>query len=304
MSEIICEFCNTKFSSKYTLKNHQKTTKFCLEIQKNENALYCCEFCGKESTRLDYHRKHIEKCKEKKLISESKLHDELIEYKSIIDELKQQINDKDNSIKTYIEKIELYKELYQEEKIKNIKLEDDIKLLASRAIENTGSKTTTINNKNQIYNSLQPLTEEYMKEQTKFLTYNNVKNGAHGIAHFASNHTFKDRLICSDKSRLNFVFKNEADLIIKDPEGIEITKKFIEINREEIVRLVNEYISYVTDELMKESTSGDMYKFWAKKREEFLAIRSAVNKGNVSDNKESYTEFKNFLLALSDLVPR
>jgi hypothetical protein len=48
-----------------------------------------------------------------------------------------------------------------------------------------------------------------------------------------------------------------------------------------------------------------MYEFWAKRREEFLAIKSAVMKGNVADNQESYAEFKkNFLIALSNLVPR
>lgn len=188
--------------------------------------------------------------------------------------------------------------------MKNEKLEDELKFLASKAIDKAGNTINTTNNKNQYYNQLLPLTQDYMNDQRQFLTFNNVKNGAHGLAHFASNHTFKDRIFCSDKSRLNFVFKNENDVIIKDPEGIEITKKFIEINREELLRLIEEYLNYITTEIMKD-IGNDMYKFWAEKREEFISIRSAVLKGNVCENKESYCEFKrNFLLALSNLVPR
>jgi hypothetical protein len=312
-NEICCEFCNKKFLYKSNLIKHQKTAKFCLNIQdKVPSEIFKCEFCDKEYNRKDVLEEHLIKCKtnENKVLKRelnrlSKLNQK---YTKNLEEYKYDISNLEKKIIEF----EIYKNLYEEEKIKvhnleakNIKLENDIKELAYKAIENAGTKNTTINNKNQIYNSLQPLTNDYMKEQTKYLTYNNIKNGAHGIAHFASNHTFKDRVACSDKSRLNFVFKNDSDNIIKDPEGVEITKRFIEINKEEIVRLVNEYLNFITNELMDESTSGDMYKFWADKREEFIAIRSAVMKGNVSDNEESYNEFKkNFLSALSNLVPR
>lgn len=318
MSELICEFCNKTFNTKYSLQNHQKTAKFCLEIRnKQVTEEFKCEFCFKIFQRKDHFSRHLKNCKsieKNKVDSLQKRNDEYyneiifykekflnleLDTKNIISELQLQIKElkKEN---------QFYKMVYEEEKSKNIKLDEEYKSLSTKAIENAGNKTTTINNtRNQVYNNLLPLTEEYMKEQTKFLTYNTVKNGAHGLAHFASNHTFKDRIFCSDKSRLNFVFKNEDDYIIKDPEGIEITKKFIEINREELVRLVDEYINYIISQLNDDSTTGDVYKAWAQKREEFFSIRSAVKNGNISENKDSYQEFKkNFLLALSNLVPR
>jgi hypothetical protein len=313
MTELTCNFCNKNFLNKYNLENHQKTALYCLKLQnKNLEANFNCEYCKKSFTIKSNYNKHSLHCKDKeekeiynlKELCESK-QSELDKCYKFIEKLKFK--------KQYIESLE---KTIKEQNIKIIQLENEnkqfinlhqetLEKLASKAIENAGIKNTTINNKNQIYNALQPLTDEHMKKQTKNLTYQNVKNGAHGIAHFASNFTFKERVMCTDKSRLNFVFKNENDLIIKDPEGIEITKRFIDINRDEILRLVEIYLSCITTELMDDATSGDMYKFWAEKREEFIAIRSAVMKGNVSDNKESYEEFKkNFLQALSNLVPR
>jgi hypothetical protein len=300
MENLICDFCKKSFINKYNLSKHQKTAKFCLSIQNTANEIiFTCEFCNKNFSRKDVLESHLKICKDKDIVP---LQIELDKVKKKLDKQCKNIEE----IKELKKDLSLYKKLYEEEKSKNVKLEADIKDLAAKAIENAGNKTTNnINNKNRIIQTLQPLTDDYMRDQTKYLTYNNIKNGAHGIAHFASTHTFKDRVACSDKSRLSFIFKNENENIIKDPEGVEITKRFIEINKDEIVRLVNEYLNYITNELMDDSTSGDMYKFWADKREEFIAIRSAVMKGNVSDNEESYNEFKkNFLSALSNLVPR
>ncbi len=54
-----CEFCNKNFSSKSSLNYHQKTVKYCLEIQKNKTLtepkdnsedFFKCEFCNKNFT--------------------------------------------------------------------------------------------------------------------------------------------------------------------------------------------------------------------------------------------------------------
>lgn len=308
MSDFTCIFCNKNFTSSSNLNTHKKYAKYCLEIQKKELE-FQCEFCLKKFNRRDVLNQHLPKCKTKEKFENQNILNEIFETKNTISELKINLEEKDKEInKLKLELMCKHDDISKLEE-QNKKLENQLKNILDKAIDkinvtNNSTSTANIINKNQIYNNLEPLTTEYMREQTKFLTYNNVKNGAHGIAHFASNHTFKDRLFCSDKSRLNFVFKNDEDLIVKDPEGVEITKKFIEINREELIRLVNEYLNYINSELMRD-IGNDMYKFWASKREEFISIMSAVMKGNVAENKESYKEFKkNFLIALSDLVPR
>ena len=66
-----CIYCKKEFSDKSTLVRHQKTAKFCLKLQKEQNntditvVTYKCEFCNKELTsnyNLNY---HLNICKEK-----------------------------------------------------------------------------------------------------------------------------------------------------------------------------------------------------------------------------------------------
>lgn len=309
------------------------------QISMNQN--YNCEFCKRSFKQKQGLQRHYEKCQEKlynqnienlKKHSDNKIENLIYDYelkltnltnennnliqKFNIDETNMknfyelQIKDIKNSYEVRIAKlesiIEISEKRYNDLKDQLDKRSNSVDELAKKAIENTGNKTTNTinNNRNQIYNALQPLTNEHMRDQVQYLTDQNIKNGTHGIAHFASTHTFKDRVICTDKSRLNFVFKNENDIIIKDPEGVEITNRFIEINREELLRLLNEYLKVIENELY-EDIGAPEYKYWTEKREEILTIRSAITKGNGLNNKENYSEFKKgFLSALSDLVPR
>lgn len=303
MTEFICSYCNKEFKHKQSLIKH--SDKCTEKILKNKE-----DNLQKEA---DDRLKTLTSRYENTIASLNKNHELNLQF------LK---NNNLETVKTYEDKI---KEIVHNYEIRIAKLEsvieinekrcDDFKQqleirnqsvdeLAKKAIENTGSKTTITNNRNQIYQALEPLTKEHMIEQVQHLTPACVKNGTHSIAHFASNYTFKGRVMCTDKSRLNFVFKNEENAIIKDPEGVEITKKFIEINRDELLRLLNEYLKAIEDELFKDIGTLE-YKHWAEKREEVLAIRSAISNGNYHSNKESYSEFKKgFLSALSDLVPR
>ena len=55
-----CEFCNSEFKSKYTLKTHMTTAKYCLSFQENKVniPIFKCDLCDKSLTsksRLIYH---------------------------------------------------------------------------------------------------------------------------------------------------------------------------------------------------------------------------------------------------------
>ena len=60
-STFICEFCNTEYSSKYSLKTHLEQTKKCLKLRdKTPDIIYNCEGCEHSfSTKgnLVYHQK-------------------------------------------------------------------------------------------------------------------------------------------------------------------------------------------------------------------------------------------------------
>ena len=65
-----CIYCMNSFVSNSILKNHQKTAKYCLKIQKSRGLdikfLFKCEFCSKNmSQQIDLER-HLIKCSNKK----------------------------------------------------------------------------------------------------------------------------------------------------------------------------------------------------------------------------------------------
>lgn len=317
LQDILCSYCNKEFKQKQGLIRHLgNSCKIKQEKENNDKHKVEIEelkvnYDKKEKENNDKHKVEIE---ELKSYYDKQIFELKNKYEKTIIEISNECDKKINNIVHEYElnitklntELESNKMFIIEFKKQHELQNNTNKELTIKAIENSGTKNiNTVNhNRNQIYQNMQPLTDEHMRDQTQYLTVNNVKNGAHGIAHFASNHTFKDRLFCSDKSRLNFVFKNESESIIKDPEGVEITKKFIDINRDELMRLLDEYFDVILNELDKDLDIIE-FKHWAAKREEIIAIRSAVKNGNTQHNKEYYSEFKkSFLSALSDLVPR
>ena len=50
--EYSCEFCNSKFKSKYNLNTHIKSAKFCINNRDQNNNInnYPCKYCNKTFT--------------------------------------------------------------------------------------------------------------------------------------------------------------------------------------------------------------------------------------------------------------
>ena len=91
-----CEFCKKEFSTKTNLSTHQKTAKYCLELQGKENEKFKCEFCIKLFTSNKRLFDHSQICKDKikKETEENETkHNE--EYKK----LKNEIKKKDKELK-------------------------------------------------------------------------------------------------------------------------------------------------------------------------------------------------------------
>ena len=63
-----CEFCNKSFSTKYVLKKHVETAKYCAELRgDNPTKKYVCEFCGKPFTQKPHLKDHLKCCTEYKV---------------------------------------------------------------------------------------------------------------------------------------------------------------------------------------------------------------------------------------------
>lgn len=72
-----CEFCSRIFSNKYNLAKHQKTAKFCLDIQMTitSNDLTCsykykCDYCVYKTNIKYSFTRHLNTCKQKKTAEE------------------------------------------------------------------------------------------------------------------------------------------------------------------------------------------------------------------------------------------
>lgn len=148
-----------------------KTFKSILESQKSVS----------ESNKGIESQKSIES--QKKVCKTDKEYQEEIEHlRDEIKNLKHKLDLKDVTIKHNTDMIEFYKSLYDDEKAKTERLQGDIHNLAIKAIENAGTKiyNNTINNGQKLFNSLEPLSDEFMQEKQKYLTFDDF-NEAFGI---------------------------------------------------------------------------------------------------------------------------
>ena len=210
---VICEFCNKELSSSGILKTHQKTAKYCLEIQGLLiNDIFKCNFCKKQYTQKKNLNQHLLSCVDKKILEKDKM---LIEKDKIFTDM---IVEKDRILSE--------KEKMLAEKDARIKeLQDHlVDIIKTRP-------PTTINNNqriNTIINNLQPITDEHLLEQSKYLTIDHIKEGVDGYVKYALEYPFKDRIVCVDYSRKKIKYKDQDNNIIEDPEMIKLSRKFFQ----------------------------------------------------------------------------
>ena len=156
-----CEFCQKDFSSKSILTAHQKTTKYCLEIQgKTLVEDYKCTYCDKKFTTQTNLKDHGGVCKEKiKKQYEEKIDNHLKTIQKqdldinkltlINDENKEKINNMTNDIKQRDRDIEVLNQIISKLEIKLENYEKKLFDMASRpntTHNNNNNKTVVINN--------------------------------------------------------------------------------------------------------------------------------------------------------------
>ncbi len=124
-----CEFCNKEFSNKSNMIAHQKTAKYCVEIQGREVLYFQCEFCEKKFTSRQNQIEHF--CKERKKIDELKSkrdYEEYIKqkYDSNYKEFLQKISTLTNHISQLQEKLNEKNEYIEKLEAKLDKFEDAV----------------------------------------------------------------------------------------------------------------------------------------------------------------------------------
>jgi hypothetical protein len=207
----VCEYCKKNFTTAYSLKTHQKTTKYCLEIQNKEvEPCYNCNYCNKTFNIKSTYSSHILVCREKKIQEEQENYNMLLKK---VKELEKSLYQKDKTIN------ELRIKLTAKEEAVRILEKENSKLIERPTIINNN---TTDNRQQTQYNVLYNeklekiyiLNEDNINNKIDTLTTPeqiNQYNFGKFLIGFSQNiaNTLKEFSFCIDMSRKVVVTKDE-----------------------------------------------------------------------------------------------
>jgi hypothetical protein len=256
-----CEFCQKDFSTKGTLLSHQKTTKYCLEIQgKNvgNNSIFKCEYCDKTFTLKHNLNDHIIICKEKPKKEIENRYKKLIkehnnEIKKIRDEHDKEISYHERE---YKKDIEVLNQII-------IKLEGKLDNYEKRLFDMASrpNMTNTNNNKTVVINNTNlPLTNDVLRQCATTFTIDNAKNIDGITKHLTS--SLEDHISCTDPSRNVFKYTNEKEEEIIDADLENLLPQYLTALKDENNFLYKEVFNYFKSNNVSLSEQTDYNIFY------------------------------------------
>ena len=269
MTGFECQFCKHTFKNRSILNNHQKNAKYCLNIQGKKSEKYKCDFCDKYLSCKYGLKKHLETCNARK--------NYISEYGKDCDE-----NDEDRNSDTDTENDRYQILMDNISELKKIIVRKDFeiqqqnnqiinlqKMIENIAIQSNKNTNITINQKiQQQINQLQPVTDEFLNEQSCNFTLEHFREGLLGLGRYAMEYPLKDSLVCTDQSRLQFKWKNgdDDDQILCDKQLHHLTRKLCnslldrneEITKEAILDIQEVYNRQI--ELSEKDYEKDFYR--------------------------------------------
>ena len=216
----ICEYCQSTFKAKSGLIRHQKTAKKCLDRRGIKPKYHNCN-CGKEYTRLHDLQQHREIC-----IKSANMNN---------DWMAQQV-------------MNMVKEFQKQ----NGDLQKQLLDLSTTNVTNNGSGNVVLNN-------LQPISDQEVEEQAAInLTLKHIFDGAKGYADFANGYPFKDRLLCTDKSRKKLRYKDDTGEV-EDSGGSKLTQRFFQAIAPRNEELINAEYSALHEQVAQIAANGTVH---------------------------------------------
>lgn len=249
-----CEFCKKEFLTKGNLIAHQKTTKYCLELQgKSLSDDFECKYCIKKfttKTNLNEHilvcKKKIKKDNEEKEKTEKTLHDKEIirlkeEHKKDIDREHKEVE----ILREIITKLEAKLESYEK------RLFD----MASRP----NTTNTNNNHKTVVINTSSPLTNDVLRQCATTFTIENARNIDGITKHLTT--SLEDHITCTDPSRNIFKYTNEKSEEIVDADLENLLPQYLTALKDENNFLYKEVFDYfkVNNVSLNEQTDYNIF---------------------------------------------
>jgi hypothetical protein len=223
------------------MATHQKTAKYCLEIQGNDHCNFDCDYCKKsfrvKQTLID----HLTICKEKaKHEFAFALQYENQTLKNQIDELKKQnISQKEE----YEEKIKQYEaklEKFENAVISVAEASKQPTITYTTHNTNSNNGNHQINNNHQILNLSPEAVEPLLRDK---LTFDVAKQGQKGLASFVLNNMLRGpdglKYKCKDTARQNFEYINKHGDVEKDVRAKKLSQALIDSKVETIATEVS-----------------------------------------------------------------
>jgi hypothetical protein len=233
-----------------------------------------CDICSKNFSEKRQLQVHKKKCNllnyvltiEEKLQKKDALNLDLT--KKLI-QATQQIRDHE----TTIEKLE--KQISD--------LQNSLKDVAVQGVK----KSTTTN-----ILKLQPLTKEWLDAQALLLTNGHLSQGAAGLAQFAVDNSFKDRVVCTDVNRKSLRYKEDNGKVSKDPKGKKLSKMFFESIKSKADGIIPEMVEKIKQELDDTGGEPEMLEAVMGKMTELINVEKGIKqitKGQEHELKEDFT---------------
>jgi len=268
---IKCEFCQKDFSTKSILTAHQKTTKYCLEIQgKSIVEDFKCIYCDKKFTTQTNLKDHNGICKEKikkqcdekidsylRTIQEHNLKFDKLTL--INNENEEKLAKKDQEHKKDIEKyqteINLLNKIVEKLETKLESYEKRLFEMASRP----NTMNTNNNHKTVVINTNTPLTNDVLRQCATTLTLDNARNIDGITKHLTS--SLEDHITCTDPSRNIFKYTNEKDEEIVDADLENLLPQYLTALKDENNFLYKEVFDYfkVNNVSLNEQTDYNIF---------------------------------------------
>ena len=228
-----CIYCNKDYSSKSNLKNHQKSAKYCLEIQKRTNidsdevdnvqTSFVCKFCEKDFSSNHRYQKHLDICllKHKHIIKNKDCEIEMMKEKICF--LEKSVEEQTQQMKTI--RLEIENEFYKQREERSTNIVEEIA---------KQPRIQTNNNQKVLITTPMDMSQpSVMKAIQSGFSEDYLVQGQKGVARFAYDNILKDeqgklKYICTDAARQIFQFKDENGSIQKDVRATKLTKALLD----------------------------------------------------------------------------